>query len=175
MRRLLTIVSWVIAVGLFAGGGALLVKASRSVGWEAAGPAVGGVGCWVVAAAFMGRHVTGLVAYPFGALLGHVFYPASHFTAPPKSLLLSLRARIADRQFRSVEKQLDGLLKAYPRDVGLFHLWALLETARGRGVAEVTDAAARALSKAAFADYEARVLTAPNAAGRKETGRAGGR
>ncbi|GEM_PF-4256864 len=161
MRLFRTLALAVIVVGLLVGGGLLLTKAARVSGWSAASPAIAGVGCLVMAAAFAGPRLAALITYPFGVLLGHVFYPASQFTAPPKSLLLSLRRRIAEGRFRSVEQQLSGLLKAYPHDGGLYQVWALLEAARGRGVAEVTEAAERGLSKAAFTDYQALVLALP--------------
>lgn len=161
MRRFVSIASLVIAVGLLIGGGWFLVKASRVSGWGAAAPAVAGIGCWIVAAVFAGRHVARVVAFPLTALLGHLFYPQDRFTAPPKSLLRTLRARIAEGRFKSVERQVDALLEAYPKDSGLYHVRALLEGAKGRDVRAVTAAASRALSSEAFAEYKTLLRTMP--------------
>jgi hypothetical protein len=161
MKRFLAIVSLVCAVGLVIAGARWLMEASRLGGWEAAGPAVKGVACFIVAAVFIGRHATGILTYPVTSLLGHVFYPESYYTEPPRSLLRSLRGRISEGRFGSVEQQIDALLEAYPRHAGLYHVWALLEAAKGHDVAPVTAEASRALSAKAFAEYEALLHSVP--------------
>jgi ribosomal protein S12 methylthiotransferase accessory factor YcaO len=90
-----------------------------------------------------------------------LFYPQHRYAAPPEELLLRLRVRIFDRQFESVEKQLDGLFAACEPNPGLYHLRALLETAQGRAVEPVTTAAARELSAADFNAYERLLKTVP--------------
>ncbi|MET0261982.1 MAG: hypothetical protein ABW223_03735 [Rariglobus sp.] len=159
MRRVVTLLPLVLAIALLVVGSGFLLKASQVEGWEAAEPAFSGLACVLVAAVLIGRRVVRVIAYPVTSLLGHVFYPQARFTQPPESLLFSLRQRIAEGRLRSAEHQILGLLKAYPRDAGLYHVWALLEVARGRGNAAVTAEAKRELSATAFADYEALVYT----------------
>lgn len=130
MRRFLSIASLVLAVGLVVLGFHFLLKAVRAESWGAAGPAIAGVACLMVAAAFAGRPVTSVLTYPFTAFLGHLFYPQTHYTAPPKSLLLSLERRIADGRFRSAEQQIDALLRAYPKDADLVRLKEKLDAAK---------------------------------------------
>lgn len=133
MRRFIIIATCVLAIVLTVVGARFLLKAARTEGLAAAAPAVIGLLCWMGAAVCVGRRAVGLVMLPFTVLFDQLFYPRSCFTEPPESLLLSLRCAIADRRFRYVERQLAGLLKAYPRDAGLLKLKEELDAAKAGG------------------------------------------
>lgn len=167
MRRLVAIIPWMLAIGLLIAGGWFWLKASCAAGMGLAAPALSALACLMVAAALIGRQSVRWVAYPVTSLFGHVFYPQSHFTRPPQSLLVSLRGRIAEGRLRSAAHEIEGLLKAYPRDDRLYHAWALLEAAKGRSVEPVTAEASRALSSARFVEYEALLRAMPPRAGKR--------
>jgi len=157
MRRLLAITPWVLAIGLLIAGGWFLTKASHAGGWGAAAPALLGLACLIAAAALVGRRLV----RPLTGMFGQMFYPQSYFTAPPESLLTSLRGRLAEGRIGLVEHQVKELLKAYPHAAGLYHVWALVEAAKGRSVQRVTAEASRALSSSVFAEYEAMLHAMP--------------
>lgn len=166
MRRWPQILLMVLAVGLLIAGAWCLTEATHIEGWNAAPPAVIGLGFLITAGAIAGRQAIGLVTYPITALLGSIFHPGTQFTHTPKSQLLVLRTRIAEGRFKSVEHQLAGLLKAYPCDPGLYHVWALLEAAKGRQIQPVTLEASRALSAKSLAEYESLLKSIPPRFGR---------
>lgn len=161
MRRFTVIFSLLLAIGLLIAGGSLLLKATRLESWSAAMPALSGLACLIVAGALIGRQALGVIAYPVAAFFGHLFHPETRFTETPKSQLLTLRARIAEGRFKSTDHQVRGLLKAYPKDAGLYHVWALLEAARGRQISAVTAEASSELPADGFAEYEALLRAIP--------------
>jgi len=154
MRRALTLASLVASAAFAVQGFRLLYRASQGAGWSAATPALFGVICLILAACLAAPRLVSVLTYPVNSLLGGLFYPQQHFTAPPDDLLLKLRIRILGREFESVEKQLTGLFSAYKPNPGLYHLRALLEVAQDRPVEPVTADAARQLSVKDFAAYQ---------------------
>jgi hypothetical protein len=161
MRRILHIALLIAAAGFTAGGFRLLFNASRNPGWGAAAPALFGVICLIIAACLVAPRIVGIITYPVTTLLDRLFHPADRFTAPPDSLLLSMRMRILDRRFDTVDHQLTALLAAYGPHAGIYHVRTLLEAARGRDPDATIREAQGELPAEAFKDYRELLLKYP--------------
>jgi hypothetical protein len=163
MRRLpwLLVLRLLLALPLVALGFRQLHSAFELGGYGAAAPALFGLIAFILAGVLFAPSLLTLLSRPFGLWLGGLFYHEDRFTAPPDDLLFSLRLRILDRHFASVDQQLAALRAAYGDSPELLHLVALAEAARGRPVTTVTAEAARVLPSAGFERYLALLQKIP--------------
>lgn len=114
-----------------------------------------GSGAFIFAAILLVTNGSWLWFRPFGKLFGGLFYPEETITQPPKDLLFSLRMRLRDRFWESVDQQTRELIRAYGPSPELYHLRALMEGGRSGNHSAVTVEASKKLSGPAFDRYTA--------------------
>jgi hypothetical protein len=147
------VVCLVCAAALVGLGFRLLHGALGFGGFAAAGPALLGLACFIVAAILIAPPLAGLVVRPLTSCLGNLFYPAETLRKPPEDLLRALRMRLRDRAWESVDQQTAALIVSYGPSPELYHLRALLAGGRSGDHAAVTLEASARLPARAFALY----------------------
>lgn len=143
------------AAGLIALGLRFLTVAMGVGGLAAVGPALIGIGCFVGAAIFIAPSIVGTVVRPLTSWFGDLFYPTETLRQPPKDLLFSLRMRLRDRYWDSVDQQTRELIKAYGPSPELYHLRAHLHAGRDGSCSAATVEASAKLSGRDFDRYTA--------------------
>lgn len=161
-RVLLTVFLWLVATGLLVVAFRLLGEAfaqeSLLVALVYAPPAMG---CLIVAGLCVAPSFIGLAARQVGGFFGSLFYPEEYHQEPPTDLLKSLRMRIRDRMFWSVEQQLVGLQSAYPPHPAVYHLLAVNLAAQQKDWKHIVSDAVRVLSRRQFARFQELVRIDP--------------
>lgn len=97
-----TLLRLLIAQPLVALGFRQLHSAFGLGGYGAAAPALCGLIAFILAGVLFAPGIASLLSRPLGLWLGGLFYTEERFTAPPDDLLFSLRLRILDRHFDSL-------------------------------------------------------------------------
>lgn len=122
---------------------------------EAVGPAILGFSFFVGSGICVGIGFSGTLSLPLLRVFDHLFYPTETLRQPPKELLSSLRMRLRDRYWESVDQQTRELINAYGPSPELYHLRALLEGGRSGSPSAATVEASKKLSARAFDRYTA--------------------